>query len=329
MLTEIAVVLIVVLLGWAYQTTQPPPPKICGSPDGPPVTSPRIRLSDGRYLAYREKGVPKEAAKYKIIVIHGFGNSKDVYLPASQELIDELGTYFLSFDRAGYGESDPNPKRSVKSEAFDIQELADQLQIGSKFYVIGMLAGVSLVAPIINYWWPSFPANLSQEVYKGRLVEDRWTFRVAHYAPQLLYWWLTRKWFPSLSAKGSNPPIFSRRDKEILTKMSAIPDLGLDKVRQQGVFESLHRDLMVAYSNWEFDPMDLTNPFPENESSVQIWQGYEDRVMPFELQRYVAEKLPWIQYHEVPDGGHLIIHDSSLCEAILRALLLGEEPSNM
>jgi len=58
-----------------------------------------------------------------------------------QELIDELGIHFLLFDRAGYGESDPDPKRTVKSEALDIQELADQLQLGSKFYVIGVSVG--------------------------------------------------------------------------------------------------------------------------------------------------------------------------------------------
>lgn len=55
--------------------------------------------------------------------------------------MEELGIYFLSYDRAGYGESDPNPKRSVKSEAFDIQELADELEIGEKFYVIGISMG--------------------------------------------------------------------------------------------------------------------------------------------------------------------------------------------
>lgn len=49
--------------------------------------------------------------------------------------------YLLIYDRAGYGESDPNPKRSVKSEASDIEELADQLQLGSKYYVIGVSLG--------------------------------------------------------------------------------------------------------------------------------------------------------------------------------------------
>ena len=58
-----------------------------------------------------------------------------------QELMDELGIYFLLFDRAGYGESDPNPKRSVKSEASDIAELADQLELGPKFYVMGVSLG--------------------------------------------------------------------------------------------------------------------------------------------------------------------------------------------
>lgn len=64
-----------------------------------------------------------------------------LFLIVLQELIDELGIYFLLYDRAGYGESDPDPKRTVKSEAFDIQELADQLELGSKFYVIGVSMG--------------------------------------------------------------------------------------------------------------------------------------------------------------------------------------------
>lgn len=55
--------------------------------------------------------------------------------------MDELGVHLVLFDRAGYGESDPNPKRSLESEATDIQELADKLELGSKFYVIGVSLG--------------------------------------------------------------------------------------------------------------------------------------------------------------------------------------------
>ncbi|KAA3458613.1 Alpha/beta-Hydrolases superfamily protein isoform 1 [Gossypium australe] len=353
MIAPIAVALTVGLLGWTYRALKPPPPKICGSPDGPPVTSPRIKLSDGRHLAYREAGVPREEAKYKIVVIHGFGSSKDLNLPASEELVEELRIYFLFFDRSGYGDSDPNPSRSVKSEAYDVQELADKLQIGSKFYVIGIsmgaypvynfllsnstkrkkllwqwifsfffrLAGASLVVPFVNYWWPCLPANLSNDAFSRLLAQDQWSFRVAHYTPWLFYWWVSQKWFPSLSILAGNMAIFSQSDLEILKKWSEAPSVGQEKIQQQGVYESLHRDIMASYGKWEFDPMDLINPFPNNEGSVHIWQGYEDRIIPFQVNRYLSEKLPWIHYHEVPDAGHLLIFESKNCEAVLRELV--------
>lgn len=68
-----------------------------------------------------------------------------------QELVEELGIYLLAFDRAGYGESDPNPRRDVKSEALDIEELADQLQLGQKFYVLGTSMGGYSVWGCLQY----------------------------------------------------------------------------------------------------------------------------------------------------------------------------------
>ena len=59
--------------------------------------------------------------------------------------------YIVSFDRPGYGESDPNPKRTVKSIALDIKELADQLGLGSKFYVVGMSMGGQVVWSCLKY----------------------------------------------------------------------------------------------------------------------------------------------------------------------------------
>lgn len=87
MLIELVAVFLIAILGYAYNFIKPPPPLICGSPGGPPVTSPRIKLKDGRYLAYRESGVPKQNAKYKIVLVHGFDSNKgdpDDPPPASQ-----------------------------------------------------------------------------------------------------------------------------------------------------------------------------------------------------------------------------------------------------
>ncbi|XP_065868045.1 uncharacterized protein [Euphorbia lathyris] len=341
-----AVAVAVAVVGMAvlvYKRITQPPPSICGSPNGPPITSPRIKLSDGRYLSYRERGVAKEVAKFKVVLVHGFDSSKDMYLPLSQEVMEELGVYILSFDRAGYGESDPNPKRTVKSEAFDIQELADQLQLGPKFHVIGVsigtysiwaclkyiphrLAGATLMVPVINFWWPSFPPKLVNEVFKKQLKRDQVKLTIAHRFPTLIYWWMTQKMFPYSSIMQRHPILGNKRDVQTIIQMSQIPNPNEHKIRQQGEHESLYRDMIVHFGEWEFDPMDLNNPFPNNEGSVYLWEGHEDKLVPFELQRFVSKKLPWIKYHEVEDGGHLMIHEKVLCEAVFRQLLLGEQP---
>ncbi|KAL3579461.1 hypothetical protein D5086_020965 [Populus alba] len=210
------------------------------------------------------------------------------------EVVEELGFHLVSFDRPGYGESDPHPKRTPESIALDIEELADHLEFGSRFYVMGFsmggqvvwgclkyiphrLAGAALIAPVVNYWWPGFPANLSTEAYYLQLPQDQWTLRVAHHAPWLTYWWNTQKWFPASAVAARKPEVFSRQDLELLS-MVADGRMNMPQTMQQGKFETIHRDMMVGFGKWEFDPMDLENPFPDNEGTVHLWQGDEDKM---------------------------------------------------
>ncbi|KAL6145600.1 hypothetical protein ACLB2K_056286 [Fragaria x ananassa] len=337
------VVLFMGFLAWAYQAIQPPPPKICGSPDGPPVTAPRIKLKDGRHLAYQEHGVPKENAQYKIVFVHGINSCRHNAVVAenlSPEIVEDLGIYIVSFDRPGYGESDPDPKRTAKSLALDIEELADELGLGSRFYVIGFsmggqalwgclkyiphrLAGAALLAPVVNYWWTGIPANLSNEAYYKQFQQDQWAVRVSHYTPWLTYFWNTQKWFPALSVLAQSTDILSQQDKELLPKLfKGKPNM--DQVKPQGDFESIHRDINIGFGTWEFGPLDLENPFPNNEASVHMWQGDDDNMVPVTLQRYIAQQLPWIRYHEIPGAGHLFPHADGLCDTIVKALLIDE-----
>ncbi|KAI6697849.1 hypothetical protein NL676_017968 [Syzygium grande] len=339
--TKLLAVFLVGILALAYQAIQPAAPRIPGTPDGPPVTAPRIKLRDGRHLAYKEHGKPKDIANYKIVFVHGFDSCRHDAVVAStlsQEIIDDLGIYIVSFDRPGYGESDPDPKRTPKSIALDIEELADKLGLGSRFYVIGLslggqvvwgclkyiphrLAGAVLLAPSVNYWWPGFPASLSTEAYYQKFRHYQWTLRVAHYTPWLTYWWNTQKWFPA-SVVARHPDNFSPPDKELISKRPPRPYAA--QVRQQGEYESLHRDMMVGFGTWEFDPMDLENPFPNGEGSVHLWQGDDDLGVPVTLQRFIAHRLPWIKYHELPQSGHLFSFADGMCDAIVKTLIVGE-----
>lgn len=83
--------------------------------------------------------------------------------------------------------------------------------------------------------------------------------------------------------------------------------------------------MRVGFGKWEFDPMDLKNPFPNNEGAVHLWQGDDDGLVPFTLQRCIAEKLPWIHYHEVAGGGHLFPHVGGNKNAIIKAMVLGQK----
>lgn len=93
------------------------------------------------------------------------------------------------------------------------------------------------------------------------------------------------------------------------------------QVRQQGEFESLYRDLALAFGRWEFDPTEVRNPFAEGEGSVHLWQGDEDLLVPASLQREIARRLPWIQYHEVAGAGHMFPFADGIADSIIQALV--------
>lgn len=78
---------------------------------------------------------------------------------------------------------------------------------------------MTLIAPVVNYWWRNFPANLSKEAYYEQLPQDQWTLRVVHYAPWLAYWWNTQKYFPASSVAAHKLDIFNSHDRELLSKV--------------------------------------------------------------------------------------------------------------
>ncbi|CAO2824052.1 unnamed protein product [Amaranthus hypochondriacus] len=337
---KISVVVLVASLALAERALRPPPPKLAGSPGGPPITAPRIRLRDGRHLAYKQYGVPIHEANHKFIFIHGFDSCRlhaFIATEVSPDTIESLKLHIVGFDRPGYGESDPDPKRTPKSLALDVEELADQLGFGPKFYVVGYsmggeatwgvlkyiahrIMGATLVAPVINYWWSNLPKNMSREAYyKSQLPQDQWSLRVAHYTPWLTYWWQTQKLFPPSSVIAHSPKVLSRQDKELMQKFEK-PENAYP-VRQQGVYECIHRDMIVGFGKWDFDPIDLENPFPNNEGTIHLWHGDEDMLVPVALQRYIAQRLPWIHYHELPGAGHLFPYATGMSDAIVKAQL--------
>lgn len=82
----------------------------------------------------------------------------------------EMGVRLVSIDRPGYGLSDFNRRQTLESAANDIAKVADILELGQKFWLLGYscggaycwaaaryiphrIAGIAMWAPVGNYWW--------------------------------------------------------------------------------------------------------------------------------------------------------------------------------
>ena len=85
-----------------------------------------------------------------------------------QGLLQELGIYLLSLDRPRYAESDAHPARTEKSIALDIAELADNLQLGPKFHLIGFSMGGEIMWSCLKHiphrWVPNSSGLCSSEL---------------------------------------------------------------------------------------------------------------------------------------------------------------------
>ncbi|KAH0851631.1 hypothetical protein HID58_094610 [Brassica napus] len=82
-----------------------------------------------------------------------------------------------------------------------------------------MLAGAALVTPVVNYWWKSFPSDISNEAYNLQPKNDQWAVRVAHYAPWLTHWWNSQKWFLGSSVVTRNLGLLSKSDKRSSSRL--------------------------------------------------------------------------------------------------------------
>ncbi|CAL1378335.1 unnamed protein product [Linum trigynum] len=200
----------------------------------------------------------------------------------------------------------------------------DLIGWGCLKYIPHRLAGVTLLTPASNYWWPGFPSNLSTEALYKQPPCDYWSLRVAHYAPWLTHWWNTQNWFPSLGA--TKPHVLSREEREVVAKLIAKGANHREHVRPQGEYESLHRDLNLGFGAWEFDPVEMENPFTGEEVYVHLWQGDEDTLVPATLQRYIADRhSSWIRYHELAGSGHLFPHVDGMADTIVKTMANGKQ----
>lgn len=96
---------------------------------------PSIALADGRTMAYEEFG---DARGRPVVLLHGAPGSR-LFSP-DPTATETAGVRLITFDRPGYGRSDPLPDRRVADTATDVVALLDHLDI-ARAAVIGWSGG--------------------------------------------------------------------------------------------------------------------------------------------------------------------------------------------
>lgn len=96
-----------------------------------------VELSDGRSIGVAEYGDPDGDA---IFWFHGTPGGRRQIPPRAREIASERGVRLIGVERPGVGSSTPHLHRNVAEGARDIEQVADQLNIG-RFGVVGLSGG--------------------------------------------------------------------------------------------------------------------------------------------------------------------------------------------
>lgn len=273
-------------------------------------SSRRIRLPDGRILAYAEYGDPNGSP---VFLFHGTPGSRYFRHP-DESTIASLGVRLISPDRPGFGLSDFQPDRKILDWPDDLVILADDLGF-ARFGIIGYSGGgphaaaCALRIPdrLSGAALVSCPSPLSTpDLMAGTVWLNRVLFGLAResYALAKLYWWFMH------AAFSQNPEAFmdflanlSPESERAILLTPEIKAMLIDDFAEahRGGVGAAAWEIVLLARDWGFQPQDIT-------MMVDLWQGEEDVRTPISMGRALAAAIPKNRARFLPGEGHDVLY---------------------
>lgn len=285
----------------------------------------RLRLSDGRRLAYAEYGDPQGQP---LFYCHGFPASR---LEAA--LVDQsaqaTGMHIVAPDRPGMGRSTFQPRRRMLDWPQDLAVLADYLG-WQRFMVLGVSGG-GPYALACAFALPHRVTAVGTVCGLGPVYRDdallamQWParigFRLAQTAPRVLSWCYggvtaqVMHRFPQLVKKlllVAGPAA----DHAVLAE----PRIGgalqrwIKEALRQGGCGALQEFAIYAHP-WGFNLTEI----PQH---VYLWHGDADRTVPPLHSEMLAAMLPRSELTMLPNEGHFSLpvrHAKSIFQTLLKS----------
>lgn len=270
-----------------------------------------VDTPDGRKLAYVEFGDPSAP-----LVIHNHGGPScrlEGQLLANGAITN--GLRLVAVDRPGIGQSSPQKDRSYKGWCDDLTTIADALGY-DQFGVSGWSEGGPFPIAAAFYIDPSRLRHVTS-IAGGNFgtFGDNWAAQYQDKADamggklamhsklafHLMYEMLAldakhfRRSYFATCYKAVNE--YDQRLLDDPAMVSAWGDMSAECFAQGSI--GLVDDSELLYHQWAFDVSTIERP-------VHMWQGTDDRLIPYELNKQIADRMPGTVWHEVEGAGHLV-----------------------
>ncbi|HET7386634.1 MAG TPA: alpha/beta fold hydrolase [Nocardioidaceae bacterium] len=273
----------------------------------------QVKLADGRVLEYLVEGDPDGLP---LVFHHGTPGSGVPY-PKASAAAEQRGLALVLYSRAGYGESDARPGRIVADVADDIAALLDDLG-RDEFVTLGWSGGGPhslacaarlprrCLAAATGAGVAPYDTGGKLDFLAGMGPENHVEFGAA------------------LSGRAELEP-YLRKEAARMTAVSAdeIADaLGglvspVDKAYATGDFAartvaSFRRACLRGIDGWADDDLAFTQPWGFDlariDVPVSVWQGAQDRMVPFAHGKWLAGHVAGARVHLYDDEGHLSLN---------------------
>jgi pimeloyl-ACP methyl ester carboxylesterase len=282
-----------------------------------------IALTDGRTVEVLALGPP---GGLPLVVHHGTpGGGLVPYEPAAEVAIDH-GLRVIHFARPGYSRSSPRPGRRVASVAGDVAEILDAL--GAETFVTHgtsgggphalacayLLPGRCLAAASIAGVAPRDAEGL--DWLAGMGPENIEEFAAAESSPADLTAFLEKEGGALGAVTGGDiiaglGGLIDDADKAVLTgEFADYRAAALRAAVARGI-AGWYEDDMAFASDWGFDlgpdsaPVTGVPDPGDGAAPIAVWQGDQDRMVPFSHGQWLAAHLPNTRVHLLPGEGHI------------------------
>jgi pimeloyl-ACP methyl ester carboxylesterase len=213
--------------------------------------------------------------------------------------LERLGVHLITYDRPGYGQSDPHPGRSVADAADDVRVIADAFDL-TKFAVIGRSGGgphalacaalmperVTRVASLVGL--APFDA-VGLDWWRGMVDINRKQYSAASLGPREL----AQVIYPQVIAMRSNPEHLIQRIESEGSRADrdALRDPEYRAILTESIGEAVSRSL----EGWAADSLAFTRPWGFDPQWIKIptllWHGAWDIFSPVAHARWLADRI--------------------------------------